>query len=251
MAAFPWDAVIGAAGSVLGSVLGGKGTSAKKQAKLAWKNQEKAWLRGPQLMVEGAQRAGLHPLTVLGSNFSAPGVQVVDGQSGWGDAIGSALQAGAQGVADWRARKMMEDQQQEQRFQALLDNIERGKLNESTIAVNNAQINALNAQAVDSLASADRSRTMIANARNQAIGAAPVTSTLEVPFTGGGLPVKSPGLAQKAQDNYGDIVENVWGLGALTRDLLNMGAGWMVKQHRITQDMKRRGVRRPVPKWRP
>ena len=221
MPGFPWDAVIGAAGNVVGGLLGGKKDSAKKQAKLAWKQQEKAWLRGPQLMMEGAQRAGLHPLAVLGGSWSAPGVQVVDGQSGWGDAIGSGLQAAAQGASDWRASKLQEDQMQEMRMQQLLENIMQGKKLDSDIAVNQSIIRANDAQVMESGA---RTRTMLMNARHEGIGAKAPTTNLTLPDPFGGPPLsiteEEADGAQRWQNATGEPGEWFYSMPAGVRILL-------------------------------
>ena len=235
MSAFDWGAFASAAIPAIGSLFGDSpGKAAKKQAKAAWKNQEKAWTRGPQLMVEGARRAGLHPLAVLGGNWSAPMAQVVDGQSGWGDAIGSGLQAVSDGFRSASERRRAQEVEDEVKFQQLLNNLETQRMNDAQIKLMERQ-----GQMYDSevLLNGARTRSTLMDARHGAYGATGPggTNVVKVPFTNMEMPVKQPGFADEVQSNYGDIAENVAGIGALTRDLLNYGYDWA----------KRAGTRKP------
>lgn len=206
MSAFPWGALIGAAGNIAGGLLGGKDNSAKKAAKAAWKNQEKTWLRGPQLMVEGAQRAGLHPLAVLGANWSAPGAAVVSGQSTWGDAVGSGLEAAGNAYDQYQARKEAEaEAKQREHLDMLL--LSSREARESRLA--DAQVKALEAEAfrnrTEGFMRSAQTRTEIANGRSAAIGGAgPV---VKLPLSGEWELAPGSSTAQEAQDVLGEPFE--------------------------------------------
>lgn len=252
MAAFDWGAfassALGAVGGALGSVFGDSpGKTAKKQAKAAWKNQEKAWTRGPQLMVEGARRAGLHPLAVLGGNWSAPMAQVVDGQSGWGDAIGAGLQSVSDGFRSASDRRRQQEAEDEVKFQQILNNLETTRMNDAQIRLMERQGRMYDSEV---MLNGARTRSQLSAARHAGLGATgPVASdVVRVPFTSVDIPVAQPGFAQDVQDHYGDIAENVAGIGALTRDLLNYGRNWAKRAgSRMPPRTRTTGSRAPLP----
>lgn len=171
---------------------------------------EKMAKSGIQMRVKDAQAAGISPLAALGAN-----IQPVAGQPLMGDA---AL-AGLKSIGNQLAPT------EEQRLQ-----------NEET----RARIRATEAQTMETVA---RSRTIAMGAR-QPPGA--VTGTSSRPGRGGGVPGSPPqnpelGLgvfgrlgadpsvadAQAVQDRYGDIAENLHGLGvALPHDLARALRQW-------------------------
>jgi hypothetical protein len=106
-----WGQIAGSvASSVLSSAFGGGGTSAKKvygsmmdQAQIQRIQARKL----PKAQVEGAQAAGLHPLTVIGMN---PGAGISASYSGdpssMGQNIGRAAAAGINGYHEAKLEKL-------------------------------------------------------------------------------------------------------------------------------------------------
>lgn len=84
MVAFPIDAIIGAAGSVIGGLLGDKPKTMSPRKQIL-------------STVKGAREAGIHPLAALGSGAS---YQTVGGGGGAGSAIGAGLERLAAGLAN-------------------------------------------------------------------------------------------------------------------------------------------------------
>lgn len=182
---------------------------------------KKQMTQGVQMRVADAKAAGIHPLAALGANIQPVASQPL---------MGDAALAGLKGLGDKLAPT------EEQRL-----------ANEET----RARIRATEAQTMETMA---RSRTIAMGAR-QPPGA--VVGTSVRPGRGGGVPGSPPqnpelGLgvfgrlgadpsvadAQAVQDRYGDIAENLHGLGvALPHDLARALRSWY-RRHR-----RRGGVR--------
>lgn len=177
-----------AAGSVVSSLFGS--SSAEKANKQQIRAQQQANKYQKQYnqnkiqwLVEDARKAGIHPLAALGSSvagsFATP-VAAYGSQpeSGVGDAVGAGMQALGQ------AMPMPQDP--------------------LAMQLQKAQIANVNASTVNMLAEA-RSRTQLASERNGAISSG--AHELGV-FD---FKAKKPGAAQRAQDDFGDIWEQVFG----------------------------------------
>lgn len=218
MTAFPWGAAISAAGSVLGGLLGGGGDSAKDAARANYNYQTRYDLNRPEILVKGAQRAGIHPLIVMGANPAmGTWAQPVAGQPSLGDAIGSGLQAAAAGVSEYQANKAQEKRDAENAQLEHFNMLRQASLDADNRALTKAQINAYNAQAMADVA---RSRTILANSRSRVVGGSGVTNPMTLPDGSGWKPGPSA-TAQTMQDQYGDIVENGYGLWRLLMDSMS------------------------------
>lgn len=92
---------ISTAGNILGGLLGGGKTSLKDvhgQLYAQYMAQRRSLIENPSYVVQGAKKAGLHPLSVLGSPVSSP----VSGQifdQGSNDRAANAISAAGQGIA--------------------------------------------------------------------------------------------------------------------------------------------------------
>lgn len=112
---------LGAAGSIAGGLLGGKsggGHSAQYYADIAYKNQQRLTENQYKWIVDGAKKAGLHPLAALGGNVSS-GPSFSFGDSGGNQQDYSWLNGVGQGIG--RAAGAMlskEDRAQAQEYQS-------------------------------------------------------------------------------------------------------------------------------------
>lgn len=145
--------IIGGIGSIVGGLFGQ--SAADKDRKL----QKQFAQQGIQWRAADARKAGIHPLAALGAQTS----QYTPVGSPLGDAIGSGMAQVGQGLSGASAKQLEKE------------SIKSG------IDVNRAQAELLRAQ----------SRTEIANARNQAIGAAPVRTSMKYPEGSAQNPIPS------------------------------------------------------------
>lgn len=212
MAPFPWGSVIGAVGTLGGSLLNRSSAEAsaranrqniafqKKTNKQNRKLQMKVNKNQIQWLVEDARKAGINPLAALGSsiagNIGAPvmGAPSVSGQPDSGNSIGDGIARGAamlgSGIDQWLARK--------------------------NVALQNEALSIQNA----------RSRTMI-SAASAATKDAPVLRAF-------GMDVqRDPKKFSSGQDltnEFGeaaDVVGAMAGIDALRRSLSNAGVPWI------------------------
>lgn len=171
-------------------------------------------------LVDAAKKYGFHPLALLGNGGFQPGPMGMPdgGGSPWmaGDAIGQAL-GGIGSYLEQDAdradrRRERDDIERERRYQrsrdTLLDRKEYDaqKMNNELVK---AQIEEV------------RSRTMINNARLRELGAAGATtpSTLRDALGIEYSPPKGRSTAADMQNQYGDIVENIYGIGNWLQDM--------------------------------
>lgn len=175
-------ALIGAAGSLIGGLMNRSATD-KHNARAEVRDDNKV-----QRLVADSRAAGIHPLAALGSSIAGTSAMTVPNTAA-GDAVAAGASQFAANMPTSRS--------------ALEDDLLR------------ANIRVANAQEKQLLADAT-SRTLVAASRAGAVGGAMPTSTdviLPTPFGVPGLPVANPGLAQDSQDHFGDIVENIYGIG--------------------------------------
>lgn len=212
-----WPSIIGAVGSLFGGLLNSSSNSAMNAANIGFQRetnqQNQQFIREMnknafdidstkvRRLVEDAKAAGIHPLAALGStvagssampvapSFTSP---VVAGSSAMGDSVGDAFAQLAAGLS-----------------------LKRQGLENELLA---AQVGEA------------RSRSVIAKARAAAVGGPGSTlaehiidpqrtSHVRTPL---GVVMTNPNTsdAQTYEDRYGDIVENVAGVGNLISDLV-------------------------------
>lgn len=167
MVGFPLGAIVGAAGNILGGILGKPKVKERSPA-----DQIKS-------TVKGAREAGIHPLAALGSgagySYSTAGSPIGEGVS--------------------RAASILASQKSQAELDALAADTEARR----------AQADLYRAQ----------SRTLIQRSANKAIGGPPVDTTPN-PIRMFGVPItRDPSKfskAQDAQDEFGDIVEQLVGV---------------------------------------
>lgn len=190
---------ISAASSLAGGILGQMGND--KAARENWENQKALAQQGIEWRVRDAKRAGIHPLYALGApTFNASPTNI--GGSPLGEAI-------AQGGADI-SRAVLQTGTSNERLDAL--------------AVENAKLNN------------DLLRAQIASQVKQNFASPPFPNGkmnndtfLPIPDrSGGGLKVRHPGLAQEAENNYGEIGGEIFGGLALISDADEAFNGWMI-----------------------
>lgn len=152
--------------------------------------------------VAGAREAGIHPLAALGSGAQ---YTQVGGGSSTGSAIGDGLQTLAANLANQKSREEIEALRADTRAR-------------------NAQAELYRAQ----------SRSLI----SRATGSAREKPALKI----AGLSVsKNPGWsdAQDVQDRYGDLIENVYGLGVVAADTWHNNKGkvlWKTRPQQVDWD---------------
>lgn len=175
MVGFPIAALVGAAGSVLGGILGKPKPPKERTPR-------------EQILstVQGAREAGIHPLAALGSGAGYSYSQDV-GSGSAGTAVGAGIQKLAEGLA------MQKSEEEIKALQADTD-------------ARTAQAELYRAQ----------SRTLQSRISSRAIGGPPVSDQMppEITMFGGKLR-RDPNAfssAQRVQDEYGDIMENVVGI---------------------------------------
>lgn len=221
-----WGAAAAAGASILGNVLdktvfAPKGGMGAEEARNTRYLDMITHLRS---IVEGAKRAGIHPLAALGSSgvggFAMP-VSSYGGSAGsfgLGDAIGSGL--GAIGDA-------LYEQDQDRRDREERAGLEKARQRERALDILRSKevtpevrLQRENMALQNDLLRMDiaRSRTALAEARAKALGATngkSMTDALGITYT----PPGGRASAQQMQDEYGDIVENVYGIGNWMQDL--------------------------------
>lgn len=205
MAAFPIGALISAGASLFGSHQSRRDASKARRHQLQLdaqhrRAQQKFNETRIQTLVKDAKAAGIHPLAALGSpvagGFAAP---VPSGQSVSGSGYADGIRELGAGVDEWQRRMLAETSEK-----AGLEN----ELLRSEISLRNAQ-----------------SRTLIERAKNDAAVRAGIT----VPnVSGGSQTIKSSSAfsdAEEVERRYGDIVQMLYGLGVLGRDLFEHYTG--------------------------
>lgn len=192
---------LGSLGGALGGLLGGEHVSTRDQIRYQGRI-----LRGT---VENAHSAGLHPLSVLGSpiagNFAVPVPNVSRG-----DRLSAASEAIGRAGDALSARAL---QKEEAARQLRMDD---AQLEESKARVG---LYAAQAREADARAVASARAHTVASGLNSNRGAWPKVTALGYQWTPG-AGTNSPTSAQQMQDEYGDIVENVYGLGRLAGDAI-------------------------------
>lgn len=204
--AFPLLAAgIGAAGSLLSGIMGNKAADKANKQQIAAiqaanRRAEKLDATKIQRVVADAKMAGIHPMAALGSpvagSFATPQA-AYGGQPRSGSAIGDAMETFGQSVASIPSSTPLQDQ-----------------LTKAQIA--NVQASTAN------LISEATSRTQIANAR---LGGQSLSTAGSSVGAWEVMP-RRPGAAQKAQDDYGDIWEQLFGtanIGSIQGKAENMG----------------------------
>lgn len=194
--AFPFAAAITAGGSLLSGLLGD--SSAKKQNQQQVRAIEKAnaqarsWdKKKVQTLVEDARKAGIHPMAALGSpvagGFATPQA-AYGGQPRSGSAIGDAMESFGQTLSATPSTSPLQDQ------------------------LTKAQIANVHASTANLLSEAT-SRSQIANARLGGQSLSTGSMFDNMPSKVGAIKVHpyERGAAQRAQDNYGDIWEQLFG----------------------------------------
>lgn len=247
MVAFDWGAVAGAGLNALGGIassLFGKKKS-KDPYKQAFSAQMDAWTQGPEAMVRGAKRAGLHPLAVLGGNWSAgTPIPVGDGQSSWGDFAGDGLQAIGDGFASGAARKRQQEADDDLKFQQILNNLETTRVNDANIKLMEKQGRMYDSEV---LLNSARSRSLLTNGRANSVGAAGPAGALNLPF-GQSMNDGGAANAQAVQDRYGDIVENGYGLWKLLEDVMRSPDVWKGMPRSVEEFIWPGGAPKPSPR---
>lgn len=209
--------LIQGASGVLSNLIGGGNQPEGGGVKKAKHHQLDYDRRRIKALVDGARDAGIHPLVAMGSSgsggFAAP---VLGGQSSWGNAIGEAFSTAAELYSQdadraERAREFeyRRGQDDDSRFQQILADQAQAKRDQ------------LNERLVEAQIMESRSRTALDLARARAVGAmgsgSPTTLTDAL---GNQLtPPSGRASAQEMQDEYGDIVENVYGVGNWIQDM--------------------------------
>lgn len=180
--------ILGAAGSVVSSLFGSSAAEKANKKQIQAQQQANAYQQKYnknkiQWLVEDARKAGIHPLAALGSSvagsFATPVAAYGSNTPG---GVGDAIGAGMQELG--RTMPMPQDP--------------------LAVQLQKAQIANVNASTANMLAEA-RSRTQLASERNGAIsGPAHELGVFD-------FKAKTPGAAQRAQDDFGDIWEQVFG----------------------------------------
>lgn len=192
------DPVVGAAGiSALGDLAGGLANSyfSDKAGDKAWKRQKKVLQNQVQWRVADAVAAGLHPLAALGLN---PASGPVAGPVG---DLGSSLASMGQNLG--RAAEAMLRPEDKLAAKSALLGIEQQQAN------------------------IDLTKSQIAGAQKALLtqGSTPgIASSIPVirdPVSSKNLPIADVGVSQRAEDSFGDIIGEVYGIGNYARSVYN------------------------------
>lgn len=190
--------IVGAGISAGADLLGGLSNAyfGKKAAKKQWKHEKKVLQNQIQWRVDDAVKAGLHPLVGAGISPSSGPAPMPVGDIGrdlsnMGQNIGRAAEAYLTPVDKVAARAALLDLEQRQ-------------------------------------ANIDLTRSQIAGAQKALLsqgstpGVASNISSIPDPLNAGSrLPVAYPGLAQDAENNFGDIFNEIYGIANWARSVYN------------------------------
>lgn len=207
-------AIIGAAGGIAGNIIGNN--AAKKAADKAWERQKTALQNQIQWKVADAQKAGIHPLAALGVNpASGPAPAMIDGS------LGPTLANAGQDLGN-SIERMMSPEAKTASAMARLQ-LERGTLENDLLRSQITSQRLRNVrEAAPALRTTDGSGKPVGYAHpdgswvagDNGMGSKAVVDDFSRPFI-----VGRPGAAQQIADNYGDGVQEIYGLGALAYDL--------------------------------
>lgn len=197
--------IISAIGGLAGSYLNNK--SAEKRQNEAYAREDFYNRNRIQLTVEDAKKAGIHPLAALGaSSVGSIGTAVQPlGSSGVGDAVADGAAAIAKALPKETAKLEVENAQL--RNEALRADIRKSDA-ETTRLLSDAT-----------------SRSAVARVGDATRGGKEVMELKGF----GGVMKKNPNWsdAQDVEDRYGNIVESVYGLGALVGDAYHNYGRWL------------------------
>lgn len=188
-------------------------------------NQPKTMSPRKQILstVRGAREAGIHPLAALGSGAT---YSQVGGNSVLGDAVGSGISA---------IGRAMETE----KSQAELDSLR------ADTDARRAQADLYKAQ----------SRTLLSRAARNALGGPPLQDTPpNLKIFGGGV-TRDPNMfssAQKVQDEFGDIMENVVGIPSFAWSVGKNVDSWADRAERTLREFLQRNISGGggIPKWK-
>lgn len=184
------SALISGAGSLAGGLV--DQYFADQAADKSWKRQKKVLQNQVQWRVEDAVKAGLHPLAALGLN---PASGPVAGEIG---GIGRGIADG--GAAIGRAAE------------ALLRPEDKLAAKSALLGIEQQQANI------------DLTRSQIAGAQKALLtsGSTPgIASRISDPITDKSMKVHDTGLSQRAEDNFGDVIGELYGIGNFARSVYN------------------------------
>jgi len=188
-------AVAAAGIQAVGDLVGGLVNQyfAKDAAKKSWKQTKKVLQNQVQWRVEDAVKAGLHPLAAIGMNPASgpPGVSV-------GSGLGESLSA--MGSSIGRAAEAMLTPEDKLAAKSALLGIEQQQAN------------------------IDLTRSQIAGAQKALLtsGSTPgIASRISDPISDSSMKIHDPGLSQRAEDNFGDIIGEIYGIGNWGRSVYN------------------------------
>lgn len=188
--AFPIAAVAAAGGDLIGGLA--DQYFAEKAGDKAWKRQKKVLQNQVQWRVADAVKAGLHPLAALGVNpASGP---IADSVGSLGSAVASM------GANIGRAAE------------AFLTPADKIAAKSALLSLEQQQANI------------DLTKSQIAGAQKALLtqGSTPgIASNISDPFTDKKMRIHDPGVSQKAEDSFGDIIGEIYGMGNWGRSVYN------------------------------
>jgi len=222
--AFPFGALIGLGGSLLGGLSGLFGSDNS-----SWKHFKNRIFA----TVLDAKRAGIHPLAALGA--SGLGGDYGATPITWGDSIGQGMQSFGNAVDDYMAQDADSiDRRRAESAARSADALGRAEARARDTFERNrqARVDRMNEELIRSqvMLNEAQSRSMLAAARASALGARAGGGPEFVPgaFGEGGWHVRE-GIpnSQDVADKYGDVIGEMYGAGKWIGDVWkeNFGGG--------------------------
>jgi len=168
----------------------------QKAAKKSWKQQKKVLQNQVQWRVADAVKAGLHPLAALGVNpASGPSAQV-------GSGLGSALSSMGQNIG--RAAEAALTPADKLAARSALLGLEQQQAN---IDLTKAQL-------------AGAQKALLTSGSTPGI-ASRISPVISDPLSDKRMKVHDPSLSQRAEDHFGDIIGEIYGIGNWGRSVYN------------------------------
>lgn len=210
--------IIGAIGSIAGGLLGS--SAADNAADQAWDRQKKVLKNQVQWRVADAVKAGLHPLAALGLN-PASGPPMAEIGTDWGANLGNA------GQDIGRAADALMTPADKTMGQLTRLQLERGQLENDLLRGQIAsQRMRLVQQATPGVPVKLNPDGSVPMSQNET-GSSSIFLPIPKMFGGGDweIPVRHGGQAQQVADNWGDMMQELYGWYATGVDWLDKGYG--------------------------